>query len=68
MRTCQAVIAARDGDQHECGVPAKFLAYDPPTYFCAEHLHDCMQDASIEEQATIRELPDDVREKLGECP
>lgn len=53
---CQAIHATRDGDQHECGKPATHTAYDPPIYFCDECLHDCMEDGSPEEQATVKKL------------
>lgn len=57
QRTCEAVHATPDGDQHECGKPATHTAYwGPPIAFCDECLHDCMQDASPDEQATITKL------------
>lgn len=54
--TCQAAIATPDGDQHECAKPATHSAYEPPIYFCDECLHECMEDASPDEQATVKKL------------
>jgi hypothetical protein len=54
---CQAVITDRDTqEQHECGKPATHAAYEPPIYFCDDCLHDCMEDASPDEQSTVRKI------------
>ncbi len=54
---CQTVITDRDTqDQRECGKTATHTAYDPPIYFCDECLHDCMEDASPEEQSSVKRL------------
>ena len=56
MKTCERVYAHRDGNQTVCGLPATYVAYHEAIPFCDECLHDCMQDASPEEQATVRKL------------
>lgn len=53
---CEAVHTSRDGSQRDCGKPATYAAYLPPIFFCDDCLHDCMEDASPEEQSTIRKL------------
>lgn len=51
---CGAEVPTRDGDSHACGKPATHSAYSPPIFFCSDCLHACMEDASPEEQATVR--------------
>jgi hypothetical protein len=54
---CQALLTDRDTqEQKECGKPATHAAYEPPIYFCDDCLHDCMEDASPDEQSTVRKI------------
>lgn len=55
---CQAVFTSRDAEQRECGKPATYAAYLPPIFFCYDCLHDCMEDASLEEQSSVLYLKD----------
>lgn len=59
MKTCQAIETSRDTcEQRECGKPATHTAYQGEAliHFCADCLHECMQDASPDEQATVQEI------------
>lgn len=55
--TCEMAEVNRDtGDMRQCGKPAKYLAFDPPVAFCEECCHLAMEDASTEEQATLKPI------------
>lgn len=55
--TCEMTEVNRDtGDQRDCGKPAKYLAFDPPVALCEECCHLAIEDASPEEQATLKPL------------
>lgn len=53
---CEAVISVspETGEQKECQKEATYSAYDGTVFFCDECLHDCMQDASPEENASVK--------------
>lgn len=55
MKTCERIFASPDAPQRVCGKPAEYEAYGD-TYFCGDCLHDCMEDASPEEQETVKKL------------
>lgn len=54
--TCKAILTEPDSEQRECGRTATHTAYIPPIHFCDECLHDCMEDASPDEQATVQKI------------
>lgn len=57
-KRCQAVFTEREtGEQRACGAIATHTAHIPPIPFCDSCLHDCMEDASPEEQATVKVIP-----------
>ena len=56
-RTCECVQTSRDTtEQRTCGKPATHSAYEPPIYFCADCLHEMMQDASLEGHESVKDL------------
>lgn len=56
----RCIIPCNGNPTANCGKPATFSAYNGTVFYCDECLHNTMEDASPEEQASVEELPSKV--------
>lgn len=56
MKTCEAVVSLPMNHMRSCGKKAEFEVYDPPILLCSDCMHSCMEDASPEDQATLKRI------------